>query len=598
MAFDLSTAKPAGFDMSTARPVDDQAPTDVSGISEEALKVLQSARSKKPFDQRVTDFRANIEQGMHEHEAANRAAFSESLGEGLAEAAKFVSGIPGLVPAAASSVVLEPVAGIAGVAQSVNPFADPGAGAEAVEAVRGLAIPPLGEAAKETAQDIGEFLEPVGEALKVPGEATLEATGSPLAAAAVETAIVGIPEVLAARVGAKGAGKAVATRKEKVRLKNFEKVQEIINNPQSAANVEFRVVSGRKRPDKLAKQALKQGFTAPVVAFSKGAQKADRIKFVKMLEIKRKGMDDLEFGSKNRATDIVGDSIAARVNHLLKVNQSAGKRIDQVARTLKGRAINLDQAKQKFISKLQDEGVTVDDNLVASYQGSSFAGLDAPQKAINQMLERLGRLGDESDALQAHRAKRFIDENITLGGKAGEGLKGRSQGIVLSLRKDIDDALDSKFRNYKRVNDAYSKTIGALNDFQDAAGSRIDVTGKNADRAIGTLSRRLLSNVQSRVQLSDSLDNLEDIATQTGAKFDDDIVSQAIFADVLDSAFGSSAQRSLAGEVGKAVTGPQVIRAAESPLTATLEATFGKIQAIRGINQEKAFKVMKQLLSR
>jgi len=588
-----------------AAPVEVQQPIDISGISENAVSFLQGARSDVPFAQRVETYKANIAQGMPEKAALESAAFgSQGLGETISEGLEFAKGIPGLIPSVASSAVLEPVAGIAGIAQAVNPFAEEGAGARAVEAVRGLAIDPIGEAAQKTGQTISQAFEPVGEVLKAPAEATLEATGSPAAAAAVETATLAVPELITARLGLKGvkkAGKGVESKVEKVRAKRLEKVQSVLDNPQSAKNVEFRIVSGRRRPDKLAKQALKQGFNAPTVAFAKSADKVDKAKFSEMLDIKERALSDPKFASTNRPSDVVGRSVSDRVKHLLTVNKSAGQQIDKVASTLEGRSVNLKNAKDSFIQKLQKEGVTVSEDggvLQANFDGSSFSGLDAPQNAINQMLDRLNSLGESSDALQAHRAKRFIDENITLGGKSGEGLKGRSQNIILDLRKNIDDTLDSEFRNYKRVNDTYSKTINALDDFQKAAGTKIELEGENLDKAAGILSRRLLSNAASSTNLYDAIKNLDDITALTGGKFKDDIVSQAMFADILDSAFGTSAQRSLSGEVGKAVTGPQVTRAVEAPVSATIEAVFGKIQEIRGINQDKAFKSMKVLLSR
>jgi hypothetical protein len=142
--------------------------------------------------------------GMHALQPT-RAIAEDLSGQEAGTAMEMAKGVPGLVPTVVSSSVLEPVAGIAGIAQSVNPFADEGAGARAVEAVRGLTIPPIGEAAQKTGQAIGEALQPVGEAMKAPGSATLEATGSPFAATAVETAVTAIPEIIAARFGAKAA---------------------------------------------------------------------------------------------------------------------------------------------------------------------------------------------------------------------------------------------------------------------------------------------------------------------------------------------------------------------------------------------------------
>ena len=109
-----------------------------------------------------------------------------------------------------------------------------------------------------------------------------------------------MPELITARLvlkGAKKAGKGVESKIEKVRAKRLEKVQSVLDNPQSAKNVEFRIVSGRRRPDKLAKQALKQGFNASTVAFAKSADKVDKAKFSEMLDIKERALSDLKFAS-------------------------------------------------------------------------------------------------------------------------------------------------------------------------------------------------------------------------------------------------------------------------------------------------------------
>lgn len=95
------------------------------------------------------------------------------------------------IDAFAASALLEPVAGIAGIVQTLNPFADEGAGARAVQAVRGFAPKPKTEAGKAQQKAIGETLQPVGEALKAAesflGEETLEMTGSPALASIAHT---------------------------------------------------------------------------------------------------------------------------------------------------------------------------------------------------------------------------------------------------------------------------------------------------------------------------------------------------------------------------------------------------------------------------
>jgi len=502
-----------------------------------------------------------------------------------------------------SGIVAEPIAGLAGVVQSVNPFADPGAGAEAVQSTReALTFQPRTEEGLQALQGVGETLAPVGEALEDVsaglGDKVFEQTGSPF----LSTLAYALPTAALEAGGFKLTKPARNAARTSKRLKRFKDIEKISTNPQSAKNVEVMVREGKRVADKAAKEAINQGFDPATVAFAKGAEKADRAKFLKMTQIKKKALDDLRFAADNRPSDVVGDSLAKRVNHIAKVNKSAGKRLDGVAKKLKGETVDISQPRQRFIDQIADEGVStsVDDagRTVADFAGSTFEDVGAPQEAINSMLKRLDRLGDTSDALQAHRAKRFIDEGITLGGKAGEGLRGRSQGIILELRKGIDDALDADFRDYKRVNDAYSKTIGALNNFQDSVGKRVNLTGKNASTAIGQESRKLLSNYNTRVRMMDSLKEIEDLAIDTGLKVSDDILSQTMYADILDRSFGTSAQRSLAGETAKGFSGPQLLQAGADPVTGALIGGAKLIDKLKGKSPEKAFKALESMLAR
>lgn len=80
-----------------------------------------------------------------------------------------------------SSIVAEPLAGVAGIAQAINPFADPGAGARAVEATReALTFQPRTEAGQAGLQAVGETLAPIGEAIST-AEQTLGDIGADVA---------------------------------------------------------------------------------------------------------------------------------------------------------------------------------------------------------------------------------------------------------------------------------------------------------------------------------------------------------------------------------------------------------------------------------
>lgn len=124
-----------------------------------------------------------------------------------------LSGIPELTPeiaepaaTLATGTVAEPIAGIAGIAQTINPFADPKAGARAVEATReALTFQPRTEAGQAGLEAVGEAVEPVAkvltEAEEFLGDNTLKATGSPALAAAAKTIPTALGEVLGVAAG-------------------------------------------------------------------------------------------------------------------------------------------------------------------------------------------------------------------------------------------------------------------------------------------------------------------------------------------------------------------------------------------------------------
>jgi hypothetical protein len=132
----------------------------------------------------------------------------------------------------------------------------------------------------------------------------------------------------------------------------------------------------------------------------------------------------------------------------------------------------------------------------------------------------------------------------------------------------------------------------------------MNLSGPNADKATGTLMRRVLSNAQSRITLLDSVDDIEKIAkkyerfkgeldpTRIEGPFtstlDDDLLGQVLFVDELDAVFGTTARTSLQGQVEQAVK--------QGPVGVAAEAVAKGAEKLRGINEENAFKSIKELL--
>jgi len=457
-----------------------------------------------------------------------------------------------------------------------------------ISGLAGLAELLTGQGPERAAQTVESVQnEGVG---KTAGNRAFEETGSPLFAAVAETT----PELIGSIIPISKIVKDRSALQQKI-------ADQITSGSTDKSLANFIVDgAGRVKNDRVARESIKQGFDQGVIAAVKGSGPTDKSKMSKMVDISKKGKENALFAMKNRPSDVAGNSLLERVNFIKRVNRDAGKEIDTVAKNLKGQRVDFEQPISNFMENLDELGVRLDDRLRPNFKGSDIEGLVGPQSAIANIVKRLasGRKGVPPDAFELHRMKRFIDEIVTYG-KSGEGLKGKTERILKQLRADLDGALDSNFPKYNDVNTRYSDTVGALDALQDVAGRKMDLFGPNADKATGTLLRRMMSNAQSRVNLVDAVDGLEAISKKYGSEFTDDISTQMLFADELDNVFGPVARTSLASEVGKGVKqGAEAVTGQRTAVGAALEAGSAVVEKIRGINQENAFKAITELLKR
>ena len=368
--------------------------------------------------------------------------------------------------------------------------------------------------------------------------------------------------------------------------------------------------------DPLAANAIRQGFDKGVIADVKVAKSIDKQKMLEMVRLMERGKKNKRFALTNRPSDVAGDSLMNRFRIVKDANRRAGKELDVVANGLKGKRADFNPAISQFIDDLDSIGVSLGNDLKPRFKGSDIEGVTPAERIINQMVSRM-KLSKTPDAHDMHRLKRFIDEQVTFG-KSAEGLAGRTEGILKNLRRNLDKTLDDTFPEYNRVNTTYAETIGAIDSLQDVAGKKMNLTGPNADKATGTLLRRLMSNAQSRVRLLDSVNELELVAKKhsgtgtelvpfgTGAgratkaaKIDDDLLTQVLFVDELDAVFGPVARTSFQGQIDQALK--QGARAATTRAGAVetgLGAAGKAAEKLRGVNEAGAFKSIRELLKR
>lgn len=565
---------------------------------------------------------ANLPEGFEIVSNEPEASLTDSLGGALDVAGTMASGI-----------IAEPIAGIAGIAGAILP-GEQGQGAEWVESTReALTRQPSSETGQEYLQNVGEVLKPVAEGLstaeKFLGEKTLEATGSPELAAIAHTLPTAALEALGV-AGAVKAGKPAIKATQKAAeatadaatktAKSFESGAEQLFKYQSPYKkaladkiksgstddelAKFKVgETGKLQKDPLAREAIKQGFDEGVLSPIKQAGRTDKDAMLKMVDIMEKGKKNKRYAELNRPSDVAGETLIERVNTIKFANRDAGRKLDSVAKSLKGQEVDTMPAVNNFIESLDEMGVNFDSNMKPNFNGSDIEGVVGAERIVNQMIGRMKGSGTP-DAYDTHRMKKFIDEQVTYG-KGAEGLAGKTERVMKSLRRDLDAALDSKFPAYDEVNTTYAETIGVLDSLQDVAGKKMNLSGPNANKAVGTLLRRLSSNAQSRVTLLDAITDIESVSKKyagMGKKLlpgdggkDADLISQVLFMDELDSVFGPVARTSLKGQVEQAVKG-----GAQSARGGVLDVAIDLLgkgaENARGINEEAAFKSIKELL--
>ena len=545
-----------------------------------------------------------------------------------------------------TGAIAEPVAGIAGLA--ATPFMGAEKGAEVVESVReGMTYEPKTSSGKKALGAIGETLSPFAEYLKTPFDAlsnwTLDVTGSPAAATAVHTAPAAALELIALK-GLKSVRSGVkllddtgnptpalrkALEKQGLVYENLTpeaktaipKVadKKLLPAPKSElgqqaesalkeqikaggrddALAQIKLLGDDVVSDPVAKAAVKQGFSDGLVQSVKTSSPATKLKMKQMLDMQRriKGMERL--GLDMRPGDIAGDSLLDRFKHIRQAVKQNRIRLDQIAnKELKGLPVSGDNVVNALESALTDLDVKLVGDGVPTpvFKGSMISKDKASQKVIKDLIDLMSE-GGAPDALRMHKLKRQLDNMIDYRKVSGKGLSKAGEGVLRDIREELNNTLRTANPEYAEVNDILSSSLGAFDDFTDAAGRKLDVFGEGGDKALGQKLRSLMSNIQSRVALENSVNNIDDLAANLGGKFDDDIRDLVMFANALDDRFGATAKTSFKGQIESAIN-----RSAQQGMKATAgEAVVSKIaekaEALRGINDNNAFQAMFDLLN-
>lgn len=317
--------------------------------------------------------------------------------------------------------------------------------------------------------------------------------------------------------------------------------------------------AGRVVKDKVQQAALKAGIDEGAVAMIAASNKATKSRMKDMIDVLEGGRKNLEFRNFNPPQRVVGQAINDRLSVIQRANKIAGRNIDKAANSLKGKPIDVSPAVNQFLDDLAGEGIGV--NLktgTLDFSDSTIEGLREPQNIIKTVFKRLYNTKDPSrDAFKVHLAKKFIDEQVSYG-KSQAGLSGRMENLIKGLRHNLDGILDTQFPAYDRVNTTYKETRDVIDEVQSLAGRKVDLTGDKVDKALGTMSRKVLSNYNTGTAMESLFESMDGVAkrysTPLDASIDDDLKKLVSMEAEIRRMFPSAVKpNTFQGEIGAEV---------------------------------------------
>lgn len=350
---------------------------------------------------------------------------------------------------------------------------------------------------------------------------------------------------------------------------------------------------GQVVADPVAKQAVKQGFDPSAVSTIKFGSQSDKSAMKEMLNMAERSLKNAKDRARNRPQQVIGNNVMKRFDTIKKANLKAGQDVGAAAKNeLQGKTVDITDAFDSFNDDLADLGVSFGEGGDLIFKGSQIEG----NKATTVIKRVFDRLKTEDDGLSLHKLKQYIDNQINWEKSPDKPLDKQAVNVLKGLREKINTRLKEQSVAYSDANQRYSTTVDALNEFYDVMGRRFDPASDRVNDAVGQELRKVLSNYGVRNDMILAVDKLDDVATQFGGQFDDDIMNQVVFYSDLEKVLGSFADNSLQGVSEKANL---AVSAARGDLVGVgTDLLRSGVKKTLGRNEEKAIKSMRQLLSR
>jgi phage host-nuclease inhibitor protein Gam len=272
---------------------------------------------------------------------------------------------------------------------------------------------------------------------------------------------------------------------------------------------------------------------------------ATRFQVNKMLDTIQTNKDSMDpvFTMENRPSNIIGDSLAARVGKLNSIKKSASTDISNIINGATGnKTVDVKSARDNFISDLFESDITIgrnDEGLLLSDSSKTLTNIDEVigKQKLNNILSRIE--SGQMNAKQAHKLKRNIRELVSYDPSAPGSIKVSAdiERAIKKLSTGLGDSISKVDNNYLVANKKFSESIDDLIKADKILGNKLMIGDDLAASKFGDLSKRIGTNLASRQDVLSLVQTLDESLAKRGVRPKDDIKRQVATLVDLDKIF-------------------------------------------------------------
>jgi hypothetical protein len=355
--------------------------------------------------------------------------------------------------------------------------------------------------------------------------------------------------------------------------------------------------TGRVVADVTGAKLVSLDVPRPLVSVVTNANPATKRAMGEMLDI-------IETGSKNqiatmadRATDVVGESLAKRLSFLRGKRKALGEQLDDVVKNeLSNIQVDMSSVRSTLTKEIANK---FDLDVVLNQKGGlDLDGLEKlPVKTRNQVRQINDILTAQTDnatitGRQAHSLKKILDDFIDEG-VSGADMSSKVKQSVSETRKFINSQLQTASQRYGDINANLAKIINAEEPFKKFSKYR-KWDADNLKSVMGATVRNLSNDAPSNASLAQSIDMLDDVVKSFGLRLKDEPKAMILFNKDMKNFMSFTPENMAKYSGGKFAKGM-----ADLGASSAVGNTFGAVHDMKrltelGVGKRQAIKLMKQ----